>query len=141
MFIVVLTVCKHLWGSTEAINDNCLLTYRSPSYSQCYIISLSLSVSVVEPPVIETCRLGIEGPNGEAANSTLVHNSTSCSNTQDTFVNFQPSELFLAFDFAFQLPVDPPSGSEKHNYVEAFHFGIVEAMVNNTFYDKDGSKR
>ena len=103
-------------------------------------IKCALLISVIELPLIETCRLGIEGPNGEAANSTFVSNTTSCSNTIDTFVNFQPKELFLRFEFSLILPVDPPNASVRHSYVEDFHFGIVQAMVDNKYYDKTGGK-
>ena len=100
-----------------------------------------LLFSVVANPLIETCRLGIEGPNGEAANSTFVSNTTSCSNTRDTFVNFQPSELFFVFEFSFRLPVDPPNDRDRHNYIAAYHFGIVEAFADINYHDKNGGKK
>ena len=95
---------------------------------------------MTQTPTIETCRLGIEGPNGEVANSTFV-SDTSCNHTRDTFVNFQPNELFLGFDFSLELPVEPPNSSERHNYVEDFHFGIVEAFVDLIYYNSSGGEK
>ena len=88
--------------------------------------------------MIETCRSGIEGANGKVANSSFIANtSTACANTLDTYVDFQPIALFLAFDFALKLPVDPP---EKHNYVHDYHFGIVEGIVDVIYYNANNGK-
>jgi hypothetical protein len=90
---------------------------------------------VVEKPRIETCRLGMEDAYEDAFNSTFVGNTTSCADTVDTFANRPPAFFHFHFDFAFELPEDPPS---KHKYVHDFNFGIIAASVRLIHYSRNG---
>ena len=91
---------------------------------------------MIHEPLIETCRLGIEDNMCNVFNSTFVGDTTSCSDTRDTFVNIHPMELFFAFDLSFHLPQDPPKDPDKHKFVEDFHFGIVDGDVTLYLYQK-----
>ena len=100
-------------------------------------LNLSINLlAVVHQPLIKTCRLGIEDSMGNVFNSTFVGETSSCNNTEDTFVNIYPMELFFAFEFSFKLPQDPPKDPEKHHYVEDFHFGVVDGDVTLFLYQK-----
>ena len=96
----------------------------------------SVIFTVTHQPVIETCRLGIEDEMGNVFNTTFIGNTTSCDNTIDTYVNIIPKELSIVFDLAFRLPKDPPSGEDRHKYVEDFHFGVVDGDVSLFLYQK-----
>ena len=94
---------------------------------------------MVHEPIIETCRLGIEDDMGNVFNSTFVSNTTSCANTVDTFINIHPSVSFFAFEFSFHLQQDPPKDPYRHEYVESFHFGIVDGDVTLYLYQKSSN--
>ena len=91
-------------------------------------------------PTIETCQSSVESENWDVGNSSFASNtSTSCADTVDTFVEFQPFKVSLLFDFSLHLPADPPSGTHRHNYVEDFQFGIVEGFVDVIYYNPNNS--
>ena len=91
---------------------------------------------VQHKPKIDTCRLGIEDDMGNVFNSTFVSNTTSCSDTIDTFVNIHPMELFFTFEFIFRLLQDPPEEKLRHKYVDGYSFGIVDGDVTVYLYQK-----
>ena len=53
-------------------------------------------------------------------------------------MRWQPEELMFKFGFSFHLP--DGTTTQKHNYIDDYHFGIVGAEVNMRLYRKDGSK-
>ena len=46
--------------------------------------------------------------------------------------------MFFEYSFSFELPVDPPSGDDRHSYIDSFAFGVIHASDTVSHYDKQG---
>ena len=46
--------------------------------------------------------------------------------------------MFFEFSFRFELPEDPPSEEERHDFVEGFNFGIIDALDTVNLYRTTG---
>ena len=83
--------------------------------------------------------MGAESALGEAANTTSVGNSTSCSDTGDGFINFVPDHVFFHLDAFFALPESVPSEDPGFNdYAAEENFGIIGMRAATRKYRTDG---
>ena len=102
-------------------------------------IFVYLATAVIHKPEIHTCRMGAESALGEAANTTSVGNSTSCSDTGDGFINFVPDHLYFNLDVMFLLPESIPEPIDGFNdYAKMTQFGIIASYVSILKHRTDG---
>lgn len=45
--------------------------------------------------------------------------------------------MYFEYSFSFEYPSDP-SEIERHPYIDAYAFGVVEALDTVIYHDKDG---
>ena len=78
-------------------------------------------------PVIETCHLEAEGPNGEKKRSGSTGPTTQCIYETEFYGNFIPVKLH--FDMMAGLYIDTSLFPYKPHFISSYGFGITDASI------------